>query len=96
MYLVAASLIFGLCFLGGTVAMAYLLRECNRQMCEVMKLIAVLKAAPDVHSALMLKRLGEEKKEVAPKEKLPTPVSPDELKAEALANIRKQQSPNRK
>ena len=67
-------------------------------MCEVMKTITTLKAAPDVYSAAALKRTMEKKEEAKkkPREIKPQVLSADELRQEALDRIRAQQSPPKK
>jgi len=98
MELFVASLTFGLCIFGASAVLAWAIKNCNEQMCEVMKTITTLKAAPDVYSAAALKRTMEKKEEAKkkPKEIKPQAISADELRKEALDKIRAQQSPPKK
>lgn len=89
MELFLASLTFGFCIFASAAVCVYYLKECNKQMCDAMKTIAVLKAAPDMPSAKAMLKEKKEKEEEKPK---PQMLSPDELSADALQEIRKRQS----
>tara|TARA_Y100000310_G_C19954311_1_gene478287 strand:- start:113 stop:364 length:252 start_codon:yes stop_codon:yes gene_type:complete len=76
--------IFGLTLGLGIAAQGYF-------MYKSLRLLAVLKAAPDVPSAKSMLGLVGEKKKEKPQEPTPAQVNPSELSEEALSNIRKKQ-----